>query len=139
MEKDIIWLSHGGPGSGRYPKGSGEHPRGELRKNMRKLKRAIRSYGRKNIKYKYAESLQTRTIFNDRSALSNKISKKISNKLYWPLEKKAIDLADKATDAKYKIDDIQKMIEKKYNVKISYISSLSPFSVGKKKHPILIK
>lgn len=24
MERDIVWLSHGGPGSGRYPKGSGK-------------------------------------------------------------------------------------------------------------------
>lgn len=24
MECDIVWLSHGGPGSGRYPKGSGK-------------------------------------------------------------------------------------------------------------------
>lgn len=26
---EITWLSHGGPGSGRYPKGSGENPRSE--------------------------------------------------------------------------------------------------------------
>ena len=35
---DIIWLSHGGPGSGRYPKGSGEHPRGAIR-SANKLRR----------------------------------------------------------------------------------------------------
>lgn len=35
---DIIWLSHGGPGSGRYPKGSGENPRGAIR-SANKLRR----------------------------------------------------------------------------------------------------
>ena len=32
---EITWLSHGGPGSGRYPKGSGKNPRSEIRKKIR--------------------------------------------------------------------------------------------------------
>ena len=46
---EIIWLSHGGPGSGRYPKGSGKNPRSEIRKKIRasnkiRKKNAVNTY-----------------------------------------------------------------------------------------------
>lgn len=46
---EIVWLSHGWPGSGRYPKGSGENPRGEIRKKLResnkiRKKEAVNTY-----------------------------------------------------------------------------------------------
>ena len=46
---EIAWLSHGGPGSGRYPKGSGKNPRSEIRKKIRasnkiRKKNAVNTY-----------------------------------------------------------------------------------------------
>lgn len=46
---EITWLSHGGPGSGRYPKGSGKNPRSEIRKKIRasnkiRKKNAVNTY-----------------------------------------------------------------------------------------------
>ena len=40
---EIVWLSHGGPGSGRYPKGSGENPRSEIRKKNKIMEKRIRN------------------------------------------------------------------------------------------------
>lgn len=42
--QEIVWLSHGGPGSGRYPKGSGENPRSGRRRVARKLSKIMKSY-----------------------------------------------------------------------------------------------
>ena len=33
---EITWLSHGGPGSGRYPKGSGKKYKRQQRKRLKK-------------------------------------------------------------------------------------------------------
>lgn len=47
---EITWLSHGGPGSGRYPKGSGKNPRSEIRKKIRASNK-IRKKNAVNIYY----------------------------------------------------------------------------------------
>lgn len=40
---NITWLAHGGPGSGRYPKGSGKNPRGAYRTLKRISKKTYRT------------------------------------------------------------------------------------------------
>lgn len=41
--ENIVWLAHGGPGSGRYPKGSGKNPRGAYRTLKRISKKTYRT------------------------------------------------------------------------------------------------
>lgn len=83
MEKEITWLSHGGPGSGRYPKGSGKKylkKSNKLRKENAKIwYKSFKSKNeeqRKKLDEKYAENFDSYV----------KIDQFITSKLNIPLK-----------------------------------------------------
>ena len=52
MYDEIIWLSHGGPGSGRYPKGSGKkYEKKELKRKVKSLNKNEKERTRNYYKY----------------------------------------------------------------------------------------
>ena len=134
---EITWLSHGGPGSGRYPKGSGKNPRGAYKK--------LKKIASKDYKYsisdshkkmsKFISKEQDQTLSRSGSDLRKAINSVYDSNGY--VRKSATANNAKALNAaekihKYNSEKIAREILGKYgDIKISVIQ-YGQSSLGKK-------
>ena len=125
MMNDIVWLSHGGPGSGRYPKGSGENPRSEIRKKNKAIRselHTLNKYGRHKARLDYAriqthqymQDLKTKPVRTVLKGITYRGVDVVSRMRYRTQGKEKLDAQAKAKQKK--INDAKKFIESNYNV-----------------------
>ena len=113
---EIVWLSHGGPGSGRYPKGSGKkylktmnrYSRGYTRANYYRLKNQNRAD-------RFAKNANFYDIHNKYGARERAIKKQLE------YDTKAQGLANVMAADKKKIEPIQKRLTKSMNIPLKTI------------------
>lgn len=90
--ENIVWLAHGGPGSGRYPKGSGKkYEKKQLKKKVKTLNKVEKERARTYSQYLTSNSDKERKELHKKDlALINK-SKNIINEI---LSNKNVKLKD---------------------------------------------
>lgn len=126
---EIIWLAHGGPGSGRYPKGSGKNPKGvykTLKKSIRKDKGVFINYDKLGSKMKKSLNEDQKHRLNESEKNLNKqteVYRKRVNRMYDKYNKRA-----KSTDLIERDYEIWDMIGKDrsldaFSLKISNLHS----------------
>ena len=108
---NIIWLSHGGPGSGRYPKGSGKkYEKKELKRKVKTLNKVEKERARNYNKYLTTKSNSEREKLHKKDIALIRKSKNIVD--------------DILTNKNAKLKDIMKIDIKSY---IKYRGSI-PFA-----------
>ena len=118
---EIVWLSHGGPGSGRYPKGSGKkylktanrYSRGYTRANYHRLKNQ-RKADRHN---KLADWYETH--MHERHSYERKAQKETAEQLKY--QTKADNLSQIMQADQKKIDSIKTRLTKSMNVPLKTV------------------
>ena len=141
MEKEITWLSHGGPGSGRYPKGSGEHPKGEIKR----LNRLSRGYTRANYhRYKNenksnSQSAKAIKFQNLGISYNSKKAKALKKKMKYDL--KVSEMKNVMESDAKQINEIKAKINNKMGIPLKtvkrstvvdgYAVPLGPFIIGR--------
>ena len=134
---DIIWLSHGGPGSGRYPKGSGQYNKRSIRKKIKTMNKyqvkdarlAYKQRSRQMVSDTYHDKakeshnrfLETKGFFEKR-----KIRKQTSKFL-----KKQTKWDAKVSEIKYKREKNQEIVNKiksSMNVPLKQVTSFAMVS-----------
>lgn len=118
---EIIWLSHGGPGSGRYPKGSGKkylktanrYSRGYTRANYHRLKNQ-RKADRHN---KLADWYETH--MHERHSYERKAQKETAQQLKY--QTKADNLSQIMQADQKKIDSIKNRLTKSMNIPLKTV------------------
>lgn len=73
---DITWLSHGGPGSHRYPPGSGDRPWQHVKNKAKKIKNKLKEADSQTVRIAAAD---TRTASQQMNKVSDGISKAWDN------------------------------------------------------------
>lgn len=147
MEKEITWLSHGGPGSGRYPKGSGERPRGEIKRLNRLSKRDARlNYrlvSRQTVADTYHDAAKSAHArfdnakgYFEKRKIRKQVSNALKNQVKW--DTKVSEIKDLRIENSLKMQNIKKYINEILNtplrtVKKTTIVSLkgNPFTTDK--------
>ena len=131
MEKEITWLSHGGPGSGRYPKGSGK--KNLSLHGLNKLsKRAARIDHKVNKKEnKYNKLVDKYQKAKNKGNINR--SQKFESKAWKTMGKLLSgDLYTKQKEAQQKVLNGRKIVEKHLNtslriVKGKIVTSVVPY------------
>ena len=129
---EIVWLAHGGPGSGRYPKGSGKV----------KLIKKTGSIAKNTIGFNY-----NRTKYNRVTKKSSKISYKLNTKKFsikkqeklisrfLNNEQKLSDLRMKMSSKRSKIANAEKYINNILNENVyRYVNSNGDIIYGAKNY-----
>ena len=117
---EIVWLSHGGPGSGRYPKGSGKK---YVKKQVKKLNKLAADYQYKKFEYN--------THFGNASKIAFKLNTEdLPYKKGKRLEKRFIREENKQDEIKSQLqnmskeyDRIAKHLREKMGVKLMSVQA----------------
>lgn len=106
---EIVWLSHGGPGSGRYPKGSGENPYQHVSWRKRRKIRKEASRRLESIKDKKENPKQ------NKEYESQEFDKKETVKSEAPSNTDFVKAATAARNAASGADTVSKGVDKAWN------------------------
>lgn len=118
---EITWLSHGGPGSGRYPKGSGKKK--EIRKNVKRLNKLAVNYQLKRHEYSQHFGNASRIAFKlNTKDLSIKKGTRLEKKFMKEVDKQE-EIKSQALNMSKEYDRIEKYLKEKMNVKLMSIQS----------------
>lgn len=113
---EIVWLSHGGPGSGRYPKGSGENPYQHVSwRKRRKIRKEQEEINKRIGKSKLDEYINSKEFLkNDYDTFERK---KASRRLESTTDKRISKVDDKKENSKQKKEYEPPEFDKKENPK----------------------
>lgn len=117
---EIIWLSHGGPGSGRYPKGSGKK---YIKKQVKKLNKLSANYQFKKHKYNMHYGKASKIAFKlNTKDLPYKKGKRLE-KRFIKEENKQDEIKNQLQNMSKEYDRIAKHLREKMGVKLMSIQA----------------
>lgn len=117
---EIVWLSHGGPGSGRYPKGSGKK---YIKKQVKKLNKLSADYQYKKHEYNAHFGTASKIAFKlNTKDLPYKKGKRLE-KQFIKEENKQDEIKNQLQNMSKEYDRIAKHLREKMDVKLMSVQA----------------